>query len=648
MFVKKTIVSFILILTLAFSMVGFADIAEATVDRQAVGQFVARLYVHALGRSHDTAGLEYWINNVVNGMTGAEVARGFFNSNEFLARSMTNDRYLDLLYMSMLNRAADAPGKAYWHAQFNAGLTRNDVLAGFVVSNEFTGLCAQYGITRGTLDASAPVVNPTPATPSTPTVPTANVAAQTQFLTRLYRQVLGREPDQAGLNYWLNLLANGTTGADVVYGFFFSHEFVRSNHSNSRFLDILYSAIFNRAADAAGKNYWLNHLSMGFPRENIIAGFTVSNEFTALCNSFGIVRGTYVPPPGAAERVYVTHLYRTMLGREANQSDLNYWVNMMLTGTTAAVVAYNVLFSNEFTNRNLSNERFIDVLYLSMLNRAADAAGRAGWLHQLNLGTSRYDIFVSFVNSNDFDRLCREYGIIKGTAPPPANMMTSNTNVARVWNHIVKAHFRGISDRPEHIAAIIGNMQAEAGSNLCPFQVQLSNHRGLGLMQWTDPTTAGGRRTQLEAYMWSNGISRDAFYIELNKHSVNPFYCNPNNPLHQHPQEFLDRVIEVQINFMFHEFRNGERNYLNFVDFPTSRTGVAGARAYAELFCALSLRPGDGGATNNILDAGVLNALRASAYVGGVGNLDRISYSNLSGRRNNAEAVYQQFLRNHN
>ena len=106
---------------------------------------------------------------------------------------------------------------------------------------------------------------------------------------------------------------------------------------------------------------------------------------------------------------------------------------------------------------------------------------------------------------------------------------------------------------------------------------------------------------------------------------------------------------KLQVAFMFHELRNtSERIYMNYVNFPSVRTGSAGARAYAELFCSLALRPGPGtGVDDNIQDPGVINALRASPYVGGAGNLDRTSYSALALRRNRAETVFLEFQANH-
>ena len=46
------------------------------------------------------------------------------------------------------------------------------------------------------------------------------------FVTRLYQQCLGREPDPTGHSFWVNALQTGqNTGADVAYGFVFSDEF---------------------------------------------------------------------------------------------------------------------------------------------------------------------------------------------------------------------------------------------------------------------------------------------------------------------------------------------------------------------------------------------------------------------------------------
>jgi cell envelope-related function transcriptional attenuator common domain len=109
------------------------------------------------------------------------------------------------------------------------------------------------------------------------------------FVSRFYQVCLDRQPDQAGLNKWVEDLLGGVkTGADVAKGFMFSKEFTDKNYDNATFLTIAYSAFFNREPDAAGYDVWLKRLNNGTSRQNVVDGFSKSQEFSQLCSSFGI------------------------------------------------------------------------------------------------------------------------------------------------------------------------------------------------------------------------------------------------------------------------------------------------------------------------------------------------------------------------
>jgi len=212
----------------------------------------------------------------------------------------------------------------------------------------------------------------------------------------------------------------------------------------------------------------------------------------------------------------------------------------------------------------------------------------------------------------------------------------------------MQARVSGISDRPAHIAGIIGNMRCGTGYRLCPFQIHITDQVGLGLLQWT-----GARQVAMENYMWANGISRVAFYEEMEKHGQAGGFCT--DPDTKHDAAFLNKVLQVQVNYMFHEIRSVDEGlYMRYIGHPTSRTGQAGAVSYAELFCALAVRsgpgrPGPGGIfdSDTIQDLGVLLALQASPYVGGEGVLNRISYHILGERRWEAYDAYNLYLRSH-
>jgi len=53
-------------------------------------------------------------------------------------------------------------------------------------------------------------------------------------------------------------------------------------------LDDCYQAYFNRLADAGGKQGWLDLLAQGTSRTQVLDGFSGSQEFIALAESYGI------------------------------------------------------------------------------------------------------------------------------------------------------------------------------------------------------------------------------------------------------------------------------------------------------------------------------------------------------------------------
>lgn len=109
------------------------------------------------------------------------------------------------------------------------------------------------------------------------------------FVSRFYQVVLGRNAETSGLNYWVNSLETGTrAGADVARGFIFSNEFMSKNLGNEAYVDVLYAAFFNRMADPGGRNHWLGRLYGGGSREEVLNGFIYSQEFADLCQQYSI------------------------------------------------------------------------------------------------------------------------------------------------------------------------------------------------------------------------------------------------------------------------------------------------------------------------------------------------------------------------
>ena len=243
-----------------------------------IGDFVERLYTVALGRPSDPEGKQDWIDAVtLRGQTGADLARGFLYSPEFLQKNVSNEEFVRVLYRTFFNRDADPDGLAGWVAVLDNGGSKEGVIEGFINSTEWANLCLLYGVRSGGTGVPNIEVEPNQQT--------------IDFATRLYTTCLGRSADQNGLRAWARQLANQRdTGTGAARGFFFSNEFTGQNVSNDEYVNRLYRTFMGREADEAGFNAWVAQLNEGVSREEVFEGFAQSPEFTRICASYGIIR----------------------------------------------------------------------------------------------------------------------------------------------------------------------------------------------------------------------------------------------------------------------------------------------------------------------------------------------------------------------
>lgn len=115
---------------------GLADNVERA--NRPVAESVALLYAAALDRQPEEAGYTYWLEQAFDGMGLAEMSDYFLASEEFQSRFdvQSDAAYIDRLYLNVLDRTADAEGKAYWEATMADGLPRDEVLMYFATSAE--------------------------------------------------------------------------------------------------------------------------------------------------------------------------------------------------------------------------------------------------------------------------------------------------------------------------------------------------------------------------------------------------------------------------------------------------------------------------------------------------------------------------------
>ena len=109
--------------------------------------YINRFYALVLGREADQAGFDYWVSALVNKTKrGGDIAKGFFKSNEYINRHLNNTTFIDICYKAFFDRAPDSEGKSLWLSRLNQGASVDDILDGFIGSQEFINLSASFGI----------------------------------------------------------------------------------------------------------------------------------------------------------------------------------------------------------------------------------------------------------------------------------------------------------------------------------------------------------------------------------------------------------------------------------------------------------------------------------------------------------------------
>jgi autotransporter-associated beta strand protein len=208
------------------------------------------------------------------------------------------------------------------------------------------------------------------------------------FVTGLYRDVLDREPDAAGLQFWVRLNHSGVPRQFIATGFW------RSAEHRGLEVDAFYQHLLGRAADGAGRAGWVNAMLLGMSEPAVAVGFLTSPEFMSkhpdrLSFVGGVIQGVLGRPASAAEVVSLASLiddgvasrarlvlvvlsldetfvdaildyYREFLDRIPSATEVQGWLAALRTGlltSTDASAAF--LGSPEYLQRALFEANFV-------------------------------------------------------------------------------------------------------------------------------------------------------------------------------------------------------------------------------------------------------------------------------------------------
>lgn len=192
---------------------GFAQ--GSGIDGAETHQFIVSLYSNLLRRSPSEGELQHWLEIVGLGMYRHDVAANFVDSAEYLNLLIT-DTYQDIFGRSPADEEAQ---QAFEVVSQN----RTGLIEELLASSEFSTLYADN------LD----------------------------FLQGVYQEAFARSLDGLGQAYWLPLLEQGSSRADLVGQILATEDYWQQVIHDE------YQSLLQRPADSLGLNYWLPHLTAG-------------------------------------------------------------------------------------------------------------------------------------------------------------------------------------------------------------------------------------------------------------------------------------------------------------------------------------------------------------------------------------------------
>jgi hypothetical protein len=116
-------------------------------------------------------------------------------------------------------------------------------------------------------------------------------SANADFAYRVYAAAYGRTPDEAGFLFWTDQLdqrGDGPPDADdkaFIASFFLTadefNDVYGENPTNEEYINGLYQNVLHREADQAGYDFWLGVINEGQGRDDLLIWFTDSDENVA-------------------------------------------------------------------------------------------------------------------------------------------------------------------------------------------------------------------------------------------------------------------------------------------------------------------------------------------------------------------------------
>lgn len=221
--------------------------------------FVDQMYRDFLSRGPDPAGLAFWSSELRSGVQPAALVEFLMTSPEFAQTTAPIVR----LYHSVFDRIPDIDGLRFWVDRSASGASLANTAEAMLESAEFEAL--------------------------------ANASTSDEIVAAVYGRSLGRTPDAAGLAYWRDEIDAGRLTLPefvVVVSESPEHQQLWSGEVVST---LIYVGMLQRAPEPGGLDYWTDLIDQGTPIRELAGIFLEQPEWRNRFRSAPTIAATSVP-----------------------------------------------------------------------------------------------------------------------------------------------------------------------------------------------------------------------------------------------------------------------------------------------------------------------------------------------------------------
>ena len=228
-----------------------------------------------------------------------------------------------------------------------------------------------------------------------------------KFVYGLYRNMLGKDPDPAVAEDYAKQLESGDISASGLFLQLAKRpDFDQDSLSDEEYVTLMYRALLGREPDEQGYKNWCGRIKL-FSHTYVLHGFAASDEFKKLCSESGMAPGevALAEPRDVNDSITraVAPMIVSLTGKPADGMKLNELVMDIKDGKkTFQEAAFEAAEYDDVASAEMSEDEFVNALFTGLLDRAPSDDEKNIYKTLLSEGGSRADAVRKLAASEGF------------------------------------------------------------------------------------------------------------------------------------------------------------------------------------------------------------------------------------------------------